>query len=601
MNTLLQSPQSILEEVFGYTQFRGHQASVIDGLIAGKDAALIMPTGAGKSLCYQIPAMIRPGVCVVVSPLIALMDDQVAAARAVGVTAVALNSTIAPGEAYEIEQALAAGVYDLLFIAPERANTPGFQSLLQRCQVSLIAIDEAHCVSQWGHDFRPDYRQLGQLCNQLPGAPRVALTATADVRTQQDILVQLGISQDRLFVSGFDRSNLFYQVGLKTKPMDQLRSFLATQADGAAGIVYCQTRNRVDDVAAALQKDGYDALPYHAGLDAAVRSHNQARFLREESVIMVATVAFGMGINKPDVRFVAHLDLPKSIEAYYQETGRAGRDGDPATAWMVYGGSDVAQARRFIAQSQANDEQKAVDLTRLSALISYCETLECRRKPLLRYFGDEYDSKCQTCDTCLSPPAQIDVTQDMRKLLSAAFRTGQRYGLHYVVDVLRGQGGEKVERFEHDKLSVFGVGAEKTKSAWLAIGQLALAKSYLVDNGEGYGGLTLTPEARPVLKGEVPVFMRKETLQMTGKDKPQKKPALDVPPDAEPLFIALKEWRTAQAKSQDVPAYVIFPDATLKAIAVHKPQTAEDLLSISGIGAKKAERYGEDVLKIALS
>jgi ATP-dependent DNA helicase RecQ len=596
MSFFQKTPESILSDVFGYDAFRGHQADVIHGVIAGKDAAVIMPTGAGKSLCYQIPAVIRQGVGVVISPLIALMDDQIAAARSVGISAAALHSAMPPQDIYDVEQALQAGVLDLLFVAPERANTPSFQTLLSRCQVALIAIDEAHCVSQWGHDFRPDYRQLGQLCAQLEGVPRVALTATADVRTQADILAQLSIEQDRLFVSGFDRPNIFYHVGLKAKPMEQLRSFLASQPDGAAGIVYCQTRNRVEDVATALSAAGYAALPYHAGLEPEVRRANQARFLREDGIIMVATVAFGMGINKPDVRFVAHLDLPKTIEAYYQETGRAGRDGEPATAWMVYGGSDVAQARRFITQSASHDDQKQIELGRLNALIAYCETVECRRRPLLGYFGDDHAGACGQCDTCLTPPEQIDISLEMQKLLSAVYRTGQRYGLHYVVDVLRGQGGEKAEKFGHDQLPLYGLGDDKPKAAWLAVGQAALSKGYLVDNGEGYGGLALTAEAKPALKGETPVFMRKETLQSKGKAKAEKKAALDVPENAQPLFHELKLWRTAQAKAQDVPAYVIFPDATLKAIAVHRPQSEGELLEINGVGAKKIEKYGAHVL-----
>lgn len=597
MTFFQKTPESILSDVFGYDAFRGHQSEVIHGVIAGKDAAVIMPTGAGKSLCYQIPAMIRPGVGVVISPLIALMDDQVAAARSVGITAAALNWSMDPQDVYDAEQALQADALDLLFVAPERANTQSFQTLLSRCSVSLIAIDEAHCVSQWGHDFRPDYRQLGGLCAQLEGVPRVALTATADTRTQHDILQQLSIAEDRLFVSGFDRTNIFYSVGVKTKPMEQLRSFLSTQPDGAAGIVYCQTRNRVDEVAAALANDGYQALPYHAGLEPRIRSANQARFLREDGIIMVATVAFGMGINKPDVRFVAHLDLPKTIESYYQETGRAGRDGEPATAWMVYGGSDVAQARRFITQSEAGDAQKQQEMARLNALIAYCETVECRRRPLLSYFGDRHEGKCGQCDTCLSPPDQIDISEDMQKLLSAVYRTGQRYGLHYVVDVLRGQGGEKAEKFGHDQLSLYGLGEDKPKATWLAVGQVALSKGYLVDNGEGYGGLGLTADARPALKGDMPVFMRKDTLQSKAKVKTaKKKAALDVPPEAQPLFDALRVWRTTEAKAQDVPAYVIFPDATLKAIAVHRPSSDAELLEINGVGAKKIEKYGEDVL-----
>jgi len=597
MSAFGRTPEAVLKDVFGYDAFRGVQAAVIHGLIAGKDAAVIMPTGAGKSLCYQIPALIRPGVGIVISPLIALMNDQMAAARSVGIEAAALNSAMSFDEVLAAERALEAGALDLLFVAPERANLQAFHALIQRCQVALIAIDEAHCVSQWGHDFRPDYRQLGPLLNLLEGVPKVALTATADSRTQVDIAQQLSIAQDRLFVSGFDRPNITYEVGLKKKPMDQLRAFLKRQPEGACGIVYCQTRNRVDVVAGSLAADGYNVLPYHAGLDNAQRARNQARFLREDGIIMVATVAFGMGINKPNVRFVVHYGLPQSIEAYYQETGRAGRDGEPAVAWMMYDGSDVVR-RRYGANSAQSDIQKEAELRSLNALLGYCDTVDCRREPLLSYFGERYKGPCNTCDNCVHSPEQIDVTEDMQKLLSAAYRTGQRYGIHYIADILRGTCDDKAARFGHDQLSLYGIGADQSKPYWLSIGQVALTKGYLIDNGEGYGGLKLTGEARAALKGETQVTMRKERLEAKPKKTRRKADIEDLPLDAKALFDALKAWRLGQAKEQDVPAYVIFPDATLKAIAVHKPQSEAELLEISGVGAKKMERYGAGVLEV---
>ncbi|MEM7570874.1 MAG: DNA helicase RecQ [Pseudomonadota bacterium] len=576
-----QTPQSILKSVFGYDQFRGHQAEVIDAVVSGQSAAVIMPTGAGKSLCYQIPALLRQGTAIVISPLIALMDDQVAAAHAVGIKAAALNSAMPYDAQIAAEEALRSGALDLLFVAPERANLPGFHRLLMASDVALFAIDEAHCVSEWGHDFRPDYRQLGQLCDAFPGVPRIALTATADERTRADILEQLAIPNDQLFVSGFDRENIFYDVALKTSPMSQLKTFLRGQEQGSTGIIYCQTRNKTEEVAASLARDGYDAIAYHAGLEASDRTQRQARFLREDGLIMVATVAFGMGINKPDVRYVVHMGLPKSIEAYYQETGRAGRDGLPAQALLLWGAQDIVQARWFIQNSDAPDAQKAVDLSRLQTLIDYCETLECRRVPLLRYFGDPYEGPCKNCSTCLSPPEQEDVTEAMRMLLSAVYRTGQSFGLHYVVDVLRGSDQDKIRKFGHDALSVFGIGKELAKSDWLDLGKLAQTKGYLQE-GE-HRAQHLTAAARPVLKGEEQVFQRKERARKAAKAS-KRRASIDLPPEAQTLFEELRAWRTQQAKAQGVPAYVIFPDATLEAIALHRPQSEEELLEINGVG-----------------
>ncbi len=585
----MRSPEQVLHEVFGFPAFRGLQEGIVRDVCAGRDALAIMPTGAGKSLCYQVPALVRPGTAIVVSPLIALMADQVRSLRAYGVRAAALNS--ASDDAETTTAAFRAGELDLLFVAPERAALPGFQAMVQRAEVSLVAIDEAHCVSQWGHDFRPEYRQLRAFCDALPGVPRIALTATADRTTRADILDQLGIAADRMVVAGFDRPNIRYEVTAKTDGPRQLAAFLATQR-GRSGIVYAPTRAITERVAEQLAKSGIPALPYHAGLDAGVRAHNQRVFVEREDQVMVATVAFGMGIDKPDVRFVAHLGLPKSIEAYYQETGRAGRDGDPAVAHLLYGADDIARARQFIAAGAP--DRRAPDTARLNALIAFCETSQCRRIPLLTYFGDPAPPPCGNCDTCLSPPVLADATEAARKLLSAVYRTGQRFGVGHLVDVLRGNSGEKVTKFGHEALSVFGIGRDLPQARWQALARQLEASEALV-RGE-HGGLELGPAARPILKGEASVALR-ETAATPVRDR-RARGGGDGGDD--PLFEALRKVRRELAAASGVPPYVVFHDATLRAMAAERPRSLADLGQVSGVGARKLEAYGEAFLKVLL-
>ncbi len=586
MSLPARTPDEVLHQVFGFPAFRGLQGDIIADVCAGRDVLAIMPTGAGKSLCYQVPALVRPGCAIVVSPLIALMADQVRALRAYGVRAATLNSLSDDSEA--TIGRLRDGDLDLLFVAPERASQPGFQALVRRVEVALVAIDEAHCVSQWGHDFRPEYRQLRAFCDQLPGVPRVALTATADRTTRADILEQLGIAADRMVVAGFDRPNIRYEVTPKTSAMRQLAAFLATQK-GNCGIVYAPTRAITDRVADALAKGGIPALPYHAGLDPAVRGRNQEAFVAADGMVMVATVAFGMGIDKPDVRFVAHLGLPKSIEAYYQETGRAGRDGDPAVAHLLYGAEDIARARQFIAQGGATGERKAAETNRLNALISFCETTTCRRAPLLTYFGEPAPPPCGNCDTCLNPPALHDATEAARKLLSAVYRTGQRFGVGHLVDVLRGVGGEKVTKFGHDSLSVFGIGRDLPQANWQALARQLEASEALVRDPE-HGGLMLGPAARPILKGEIPVALREAAAAPRG----DRRDRTAMPDD--PLFESLRRVRRDLAAATGVPPYVIFHDATLRAMAASRPASLADLGRVSGVGARKLEAYGQAFL-----
>ena len=589
------SPEQILHEVFGFPAFRGHQGAIVNDVCAGRDVLAIMPTGAGKSLCYQVPALVRPGCALVVSPLIALMADQVRALRAYGIRASSLNSQSTDSEA--TIAALRNGELDLLYVAPERASQPGFQTLISRVEIALIAIDEAHCVSQWGHDFRPEYRQLRAVCDLLPGVPRIALTATADATTRLDILDQLGIPHDRMVVAGFDRPNIRYEVEPKTNASKQLKAFLDTQA-GTSGIIYAPTRAITERTAETLVAAGINALPYHAGLDNHIRSRNQESFVKAEDMVMVATVAFGMGIDKPDVRFVAHLGLPKSIEAYYQETGRAGRDGDPAVAHLLYGADDIARARQFIAQNDASDARKQAELTRLNALIAFCETATCRRAPLLTYFGEPAPPPCMNCDTCLRPPALHDATEAARKLLSAVYRTGQRFGVGHLVDVLRGTGGEKVRKFGHDSLSVFGIGGDMDVRSWQALARQLEASEALVRDPE-HGGLALGPNARPILKGETAVALRvmPEPVRRRERGEPTAVPAADAP-----LFEALRRVRRDLASAAGVPPYVIFHDATLRAMASEQPTTLTALGRISGIGARKLDAYGTaflDAIKAA--
>jgi ATP-dependent DNA helicase RecQ len=596
------APLDTLRRVFGYPSFRGPQEEIIGHLIGGGDALVLMPTGGGKSLCYQIPAMLRRGVGVVVSPLIALMQDQVDALLQAGVRAAFLNSSQDFATASEIERQLRADELDLVYVAPERLLTDRFLALMdhlqERGRLALFAIDEAHCVSQWGHDFRPEYIQLSALHQRYPKVPRIALTATADQLTRQEIIARLGLDAARIFISSFDRPNIRYTVVERDNPRRQLLDFLAGYR-GAAGIVYCLSRKKVDETAAWLEQQGIAALPYHAGLDAATRQQNQQRFLREDGIVMVATIAFGMGIDKPDVRFVAHLDLPKSLEAYYQETGRAGRDGEPAEAWMTYGLNDVVIHRMRIDESVAGEEQKRVERSKLDALLAWCETAACRRSLLLRYFSEEA-APCGNCDTCLEPPQMWDGTVAAQKAMSAALRTGQRFGAGHLVDILRGKATEKVEQFGHADLPTFGAGADLDEAGWRSVFRQLLAAGLLHADAQAYGALRLTDAARPVLKGEATLMLRKQVARSRGKKSsmPGRRTTTETPlaESDSLLFEALRAWRAGLAREQGVPAYVILHDKTLRELATRRPACHDDLLGVPGIGQAKADRYGEALL-----
>jgi len=609
----------VLHDVFGYEQFRGPQQAIIDHVIAGGDALVLMPTGGGKSLCYQVPAIVRRdaglGVTVVVSPLIALMHDQVGALHEAGVEAAFLNSTLDWQQTQDVERRLARGEITLLYAAPERVTTDRFLTLLDglhaRGQLGLFAIDEAHCVSQWGHDFRPEYRQLAVLNERYAGVPRIALTATADALTREDIVQGLRLQQARQFVSSFDRPNIRYRIEEKKEPLTQLMRFIDREHLGEAGVVYCQSRKRVEELAQALCDAGLTALPYHAGLPAEVRQQNQDRFLREDGIVMVATIAFGMGIDKPDVRFVAHVDMPKNIEGYYQETGRAGRDGLPADAWMAYGLQDVVNQRRMIDESPAGEEFKAVMRGKLDALLALAEATDCRRVRLLGYFG-EASEPCGNCDNCLNPPAVWDGTDAARKLLSTIYRvheaSGLTFGTGHIMDILRGKATDKVQQFGHEKLSTFGLGAQYSEAQLrgvlrqlLAAGAVGLHK-VTTEGGHSFDTLALTEGSRPVLRGEQSVLLREATAA-AGPKKPRRASAPPVAAanlgqDAQVRFINLKAWRAEVAREHNLPAYVIFHDATLAAIAERNPATLEDLQGISGMGAKKLEAYGAEVLRV---
>ncbi len=604
----LRSAQKILHDVFGYPAFRGEQQDVIEYVTAGGDALVLMPTGGGKSLCYQIPALLRRGTGIVVSPLIALMQDQVDALCQLGVKAAFLNSSIAAEAAREVQSKLLRGELDMLYVAPERLLMPGFLALLAQVQndsgLALFAIDEAHCVSQWGHDFRPEYRALTILHERFPDVPRIALTATADTPTRGEIIERLALEQARQFVSSFDRANIHYRVTLKNNARNQLQAFLVAEHPDDAGIVYCLSRKKVEETATWLKLRGWDALPYHAGLDAATRSKNQSRFLREEGVVMVATVAFGMGIDKPNVRFVAHLDLPKSLESYYQETGRAGRDGLPANAWLAYGLGDVVAMRHMIDSGEAPEERKRLERRKLDALLGYCESTTCRHQSVLRYFGEEHSGNCGQCDNCLEPVDTWDATLPAQMALSCVYRTGQRFGAGHLGDVLTGKATERVEQFNHHILSTFGIGKELNAAQWNSVYRQLVAGGLLESDIEAYGGLKLTEAARPVLRGEQSVWLRRDAdpairktgrkaqrteLNAQGKDK-TRGPFSGANDD--PLWLALKAQRLALAREQGVPPYVIFHDSTLLEILNRRPSTLEEMAEISGVGQAKLARYG---------
>lgn len=590
------SPEQVLHTVFGYESFRPLQGEIIHEVASGGDALVLMPTGGGKSLCYQVPALVRPGTAVVISPLIALMQDQVAALRELGVRAAFLNSTMDFEQARATEYALSTGELDLLYCAPERLIQSRTLELLHNASLSLFAIDEAHCVSQWGHDFRSDYLQLAVLADEFPSVPRIALTATADERTRKEIAERLSLTEARHFISGFDRPNIQYRIAPKTNANKQLLDFIKAEHQGDCGIVYCLSRNKVDATAKMLAQNGYTALPYHAGLPADERARHQERFLREDAVIIVATIAFGMGIDKPDVRFVAHLDLPKSLEAYYQETGRAGRDGKPSTAWMVYGLQDVIKLRQMLEASQGNDHFKRVERQKLDAMLGLCEVTQCRRQVLLRYFGDQLEAPCGNCDTCLTPPQTWDGTVAVQKALSCVFRTGQRFGVTYLIDVLRGSENERIRQFGHQEVSTYGIGTELSASEWKSVFRQLVANGYLRADPEGYGALQLTEECRPLLKGERSVELRKDPVvkRSAGRSSGRKTGgAIKDQITDHAGWEALRACRKELADKQGVPPYVIFHDTTLFDMLERKPKSLDELAGVSGVGAAKLEKYGD--------
>ncbi|CCE12063.1 ATP-dependent DNA helicase RecQ [Bradyrhizobium sp. STM 3843] len=594
---------AVLNSVFGLSGFRGAQEAVVRHVTNGGNCLVLMPTGGGKSLCYQLPSLLRKGCGIVVSPLIALMRDQVAGLLEAGVNAALLNSTLSREEADEVERRLISGDLDLLYVAPERLVTPRCLALLDRADIALFAIDEAHCVSQWGHDFRPEYIGLSVIAERFPDVPRIALTATADELTRKEIAERLGLVDSPQFVASFDRPNIRYEIVDKHNGPAQLKSFIRERHLGDAGVVYCLSRAKVEDVAATLTEAGIPALPYHAGLDASVRARNQDRFINEDGIVVVATVAFGMGIDKPDVRFVAHLDLPKSIEAYYQETGRAGRDGKPSTAWMTYGLSDVVQQRRMIDESNGSEAFKRVSIRKLDALIALTEAADCRRKRLLSYFGETATGEgCGNCDNCLSPPRVRDGKVIAQKLLSCAYRTGQRFGAMHLIDVLVGRATERVKQFGHDKLSVFGIGRELNEKQWRAALRQLVAMGHLAPDSEAFGALKLTDTSRSVLKGETAVMLREETANAARaiRSRSRRGDLVARPGQAAdaPLLASLRAWRSEVARKRGVPAYVVLHDTTIDGIAAARPATLGQLRDIPGIGDKKLEHYGDELLAL---
>jgi ATP-dependent DNA helicase RecQ len=598
---------SVLNHVFGLPGFRGEQQQIVNHVVDGGNCLVLMPTGGGKSLCYQLPSLLRKGCGIVVSPLIALMRDQVAGLLEAGVKAAVLNSTLSFDEANAVEARLLAGDLDLLYVAPERLLTPRCLALLGRAKIALFAIDEAHCVSQWGHDFRPEYIGLSVISERFPDVPRIALTATADDATRREIVERLGLGNAPQFVASFDRPNIRYEIVDKQNAPAQLKAFITERHAGDAGIVYCLSRAKVEDTAATLTEAGILALPYHAGLDASRRARNQDRFINEDGVVIVATIAFGMGIDKPDVRFVAHLDLPKSIEAYYQETGRAGRDGKPSSAWMAYGLSDIVQQRRMIEESSGSDAFKRVSIGKLDALVGLAETADCRRSRLLGYFGETPSTaKCGNCDNCLSPPQLRDGKVLAQKLLSCAYRTGQRFGAMHLIDVLIGRETERVKQFGHDKLSVFGIGRELNEKQWRAALRQLVAMGHLKPDTEAYGALKLTETARGVLKGETEVMLREEVPGARLRATRTKSRRGDIAPHiagqtkaGNPALVsALRAWRSEVARKRGVPAYVVLHDSTIDGIAAARPSTQDQLRGIPGIGDKKLEHYGDELIAL---
>jgi ATP-dependent DNA helicase RecQ len=600
------SPQDILRSVFGYERFREPQAEVIDTLMQGRDALVLMPTGGGKSLCFQIPAIARVGTGVVVSPLIALMQDQVAALKENGVRAEFLNSSLTAEQARATESELLCGKLDFLYVAPERLMLARTLDLLARCKLSLFAIDEAHCVSQWGHDFRPEYLGLNVLHERFPGVPRIALTATADEPTRREIIARLSLAEARVFISSFDRPNIRYRIRQSNgdSAREHLLRFIRAEHANEAGIVYCLSRKRVDEISAWLKAQGLNALPYHAGLDTPERTANQSRFLNEEGVIIVATIAFGMGIDKPNVRFVAHLNLPKSIEAYYQETGRAGRDGLAADAWMSYGLQDVITLRQMLEGSDAGDAHKRVERHKLDAMLAFCELTACRRQALLKYFSEELPNPCGNCDTCLEPPETWDASVAAQKALSCVHRTGQRFGVNYLVDVLLGKDDERIQRFGHHGQSTFGIGKELSQSEWRGVFRQLIARGLLAVDLEGHGGLHLTELSRPVLRGEERLMLRRETRSEKIKKTKTARAVSRVPftHDRDTgLWEALRARRLELAREHGVPPYVVFHDATLAAMVERRPQTLSEFAELSGVGERKLAAYGDEFLKLILT
>ncbi|MES9829395.1 MAG: DNA helicase RecQ [Candidatus Thiodiazotropha sp.] len=597
-NPGLAHAREVLRHTFGYSDFRPPQDRIISHLIDGGDAIVLMPTGGGKSLCYQIPAIVRAGTGIIISPLIALMQDQVNSLRQYGVSAAFLNSALTPEEAHQVERQLLREELDLLYVAPERLLTPRMLDLLMQSRIALFAIDEAHCVSHWGHDFRPEYIQLSQLHERFPEIPRIALTATADKPTRKEIIQRLSLQQAGEFFAGFDRPNIRYQISENDGNSKQrLLRFIRQEHPDESGIVYCLSRKRVNAIAAWLQENGIDALPYHAGLDNPSRQHHQTRFLRDEGVVIVATIAFGMGIDKPDVRFVAHLNLPKSIEAYYQETGRAGRDGQAADAWMIYGLQDVITLRQIQASSDADEKHKCVERHKLDAMLAFCEITTCRRQTLLAYFDDHLERPCGNCDTCLQPPETWNATIASQMALSCVHRTGQRFGVNHLIDVLLGKESDRISQFGHHRVSTFGIGKDLTATEWRTVYRQLIARGLLAVDLEGYGGLRLTQASRPVLRGETRLMLRK-ARKMGAKQQRKQSRIAEIHDGNQAIWQALRNLRLELAKAQGVPAYVIFHDATLIEMAEKRPRDKQQLALISGVGDHKLERYGDAFLSL---